>query len=264
MSHTISNGGTYYQILNQLSADAAIISMNPTRKHDIRDKVTEHMGKAHWDHLNGCSNTLNALGKIFFGKNPTAHCFLVDDAKLSTAKAEAKAKPGAPEKISANDVLTSAFGRVCRPRLLIMACDFKGRIEGTVAEDAGQYHGGLIFDEQGYAEPAAIRQALTGPPPCSRAALPGCREGMRCPTGLITSWAAFKDLAIPACTLALHTPCEQTSGMVVKSQNATCIVFNPRPGKVAMLCICKDVSSDELMAGLPFEGPLAPKMWPTS
>ena len=143
-----------------------------------------------------------------------------------------------------------------------MACDFKGRIQGTSAEDAAQYHGALLFDESSYAEPAAIRNALSGPPPCSKAALPGCCEGLKCKTGLITSWAAFKDLAIPDCTLTLHTPCEQASGMVTKAQDDTCIVFNPRPGKIAMLCISNKLSADELMAALPFEGPLAPKMWP--
>ena len=38
--------------------------------------------------------------------------------------------------------------------------------------------------------------------------------------GLITSWAAFKDLQILGCTLKLHTPCEQTTGMVVTSEPA--------------------------------------------
>ena len=69
-------------------------------------------------------------------------------------------------------------------------------------------------------------------------------------------------LTIPGCTLTLHTPCEQISGMAVKAQDDTCIVFNPRPGKLAMLCICKSVGHTELLAKMPFEGPLNAKMWP--
>jgi hypothetical protein len=121
----------------------------------------------------------------------------------------------------------------------------------------------MLLDEQGYGEPASIRNALTGPPPLSRCAIPsGCCASMGLKVGLITSWAALKDLQIPGCMLKLHTPCEQTTGMVVKGQEDTCIVFNPRPGKIAMLCMSKTLSGAELMAGLPFEGPLAPKMWP--
>ena len=263
MSHTIANGSTYYQILNMLSTDGKVFPMNTVRRDDLHERVTEYMGKSHYAWLNGAGAIFNGLGKALCGKDPTAHCFLVDDEKLAAAKAEARAQPGAPARISANDVLTARYGKACGSRVLIMAADFKGRIEGTTVEDAGQYHAGLLLDEDGYAEPATIRNALTGPTPLSRCAIPpGCCASLGVQVGLITSWAAFKNLAIPACTLTLHTPCEQTSGIVVKAQEDTCIVFNPRPGKIAMLCISKHLSSAELLAALPFEGPLSPKMWP--
>ena len=120
------------QILNMLSSNGAIVAMDPRRKEELAEKPKEFMGMAHYAYLNGGTNALNGLGKIAFGKNPKAHCFLVDDAKLNAAKAEAKAKPGAPERISSNDVLTSAFASLCKSRVFIMAVDFKGRIEGTV------------------------------------------------------------------------------------------------------------------------------------
>ena len=132
LSHTVCNGGTYYQILNMLSSNGAIVAMDPRRKEELAEKPKEFMGMAHYAYLNGGTNALNGLGKIAFGKNPKAHCFLVDDAKLNAAKAEAKAKPGAPERISSNDVLTSAFASLCKSRVFIMAVDFKGKIEGTV------------------------------------------------------------------------------------------------------------------------------------
>merc|ERR1712046_216911 len=97
----------------------------------------------------------------------------------------------------------------------------------------------------GYGEPSSIRKALIGPPPLSRTGpLPGCCGSMGLKVGLITSWAAFKNLTIPSCTLTLHMPCGQTTGLVVKGQDDTCIVFNPRPGKIAMLCMSKGVSAD--------------------
>lgn len=262
MSHTICNGGTYYQILNMVGGED-VVAMNPTRKHELREQVTEFMGKRHYAWLTGAAAMLNGLGKALCGREPTAHCVLVDDAALRAAREEATSRPDAPGRISANDVLTSAFGNTCGSRLLIMAADFKGRIAGTSREDAGQYHAGLLLDARGYGEPATIRRALTGPPPLSRADIPGCCASMGLNVGLITSWAAFRDLAIPSCTLTLHAPCEQTSGLVVKAQDDTCIVFNPRPGKIAMLCLSKRLSAAELAAGLPVEGPLAPKMWPS-
>lgn len=261
ISHVVCNGGTYYQLLNMLSADGTVVAMNPTRDEALQDKVYEYMGRKEYAFMSGAANMCNALRKVFFGKNPKAYCFLVDDAKLSEAKAAAKARPDAPDRISANDVLTSAYGKVCQSKLLIMACDFKGRIEGTSATDAAQYHAALLLDADGYDSPATIRKALSGPPPLSRAALPTFWKAQGSKLGLITSWAALKSLTIPSCELSMHTPCEQTSGMVVKAQDDTCIVFNPKPGKLAMLCMSTKLSTDELMAALPFEGPLNPFMW---
>ena len=119
-----------------LSSNGVIVAMDPRRKEELSEKPKEFMGRAHYAYLNGGTNALNGLGKIAFGKNPKAHCFLVDDAKLNAAKAEAKAKPGAPERISSNDVLTSAFASLCKSRVFIMAVDFKGKIEGTVCSAA--------------------------------------------------------------------------------------------------------------------------------
>ena len=202
-----------------------------------------------------------AVGSIFFGKHPTVHCFLVDDAKLSAARKEAAASGSL--KVSANDVLTSGFGTVCRPRLLTMAIDFKGRIEGLTLQDAGNYHGGLLFDETAYCSPAAIRKCLSGPPPFSRAKLPeSFSKAMKAKVAMITSWAGLRGLAIPGSTLNFHCPCMAISGMLAKAQDSMCIVFNPRPAQLAMLLLVKSVGSKELMAGLPLKEPLSAKMWP--
>ena len=139
-----------------LSADGKVVAMSTARRDDLRERVTEYMGKKHYAYLTSMGATFNGLGKVMFGKAPTAHCFLVDGAKLDAMRQAEKAKPGAPERISANDVLTSCFGKTCGSKLLIMACDFRGRIEGTKVEDAGQYHAGLLLDETGYGEPATM------------------------------------------------------------------------------------------------------------
>ena len=47
VSHVVCNGGTYYQLLNMLSADGAVVAMDPTRQEAMQDKVYEYMGRAH-------------------------------------------------------------------------------------------------------------------------------------------------------------------------------------------------------------------------
>ena len=157
---------------------AKVIAMDTKRRDDLRERVTEFMGKKHYAYLNGAGMIFNSLGKLLFGKDPTPYCFLVDDEKLSALRAEAKAKPGAPDRISANDVLTS-FGVLTRARVLSMAINFRNRIDGLTLADAGNYHHGLLFDPRGYARPGDIRHALSGPPPLSRSLPYGGQRGSR-------------------------------------------------------------------------------------
>ena len=267
MSHMIANGGTYYTIYNMIG-DGKITALNTTRKQELSDRVPEWVGKKHYAYMTGSlGNTLNAIGCLLCGKMPASYCFMIDDAKLKAAKDAAKAAtPDMPDgmHISTNDVLTSGFAKVNKPRLLTMAMDFKGRIDGLKREDAGNYHAGILLDPAGYTQAGEIRKAVAGPAPCSRASLPAFMTAMTCKTALITSWAGFKGLDIPGCTQTMHCPIADTASMLVKAQDALCIVFNPLPGRTAMLCCVKTATPAQLIKVLPIEGPLSMKMWPSS
>ena len=54
--------------------------------HELREKVTDFMGRKHYAYLTGLGAIVNGLGKVMCGREPTAHCFLVDDAKLNAAR----------------------------------------------------------------------------------------------------------------------------------------------------------------------------------
>lgn len=192
-----------------------------------------------------------------------AYFFLVDDAKLDAVKAAAKALPDEPDRISANDVLMSACGRVCKSNLLIMAAEFKGQIEGTSATDSAQYHAALLLDVRTGHHSRSAHGATAALPRIF--ALPSqdrlLRIHTRLPAGADNELGRAQEPEYPGMHFSLHTPCEQISGMVVKVQDDTCIVFNPCPGKIAMLIITNKLSASQLKVALPFEGPLAPKMW---
>merc|ERR1712046_109246 len=125
----------------------------------------------------------------------------------------AKAQPGAPAKISMNDVLTSNYGNLVKPRVLTMAIDFRGKIAGLSEKDAGNYHSGLLYDKNGYATPSAIRESLTGPLPLSRVTLPGCCSAMFCRQATITNWASMTkgEFSIAGCNQTLQLPCVDAS-----------------------------------------------------
>ena len=291
MSHMVANGGTYTQILNMIASEATpITALCPMRKQECYDKIPDVVGKKQHAYMMGdVGNICNALGKLMCGSKPVAHCFIVDDDKLKVAREQAAASFGG--QCSANDVLTSGeqlssplsslfplfsspcfglarvvpiagFANAVKPRLLNMAVDFKGRIDGLSTNDAGNYHLGIYFDPQGYASPGSIRGALKSSPPMSRAALPGCWEGTFCKTAIITSWAGFKGLDMPGCTQTMHVPCADIAGLLVKALDATAIVFNPQPDKIAILCCVKGVEPSQLRAAMPLGDALDPKLWP--
>eukprot|EP00927_Polykrikos_kofoidii_P077805 TRINITY_DN74709_c0_g1_i1.p1 TRINITY_DN74709_c0_g1~~TRINITY_DN74709_c0_g1_i1.p1 ORF type:complete len:422 (+),score=70.22 TRINITY_DN74709_c0_g1_i1:115-1380(+) len=266
MSHVIGNGYVYFALLNMLSAKSDVIALNAKRKQELSNKGPDLVGKREYDsHLSG-PTILNGIGAFMgmkcCGKKPKLFCYLVDDDKLNAAVAEAKSIPGAPEKISMNDILTSGYGQLVRPRLLTMAIDYHGKIEGLAEEDAGNYHSGLIYDPNGYATPAAIRDSLTGSMPLSRAALPCCCARMCCKMATITNWASVMkdDFCIPNCTQTLIIPYVDASMVPVD----VAIVFKAGPGKTGMMLFAKKVREKEILAKLPLGDAVSPTMFPDS
>ena len=168
-------------------------------------------------------------------KNQPVHCFLIDKKKLVDAKEKAKEGPNAPEFVSTNDILTSTFGRTTNARLLTMAMDFRGRVDGLTKKTAGCYHAGLLFDPDAYSTPGNIRQALAGPAPQSRvASFPSCCGSVFGNwTALISNWgsASKGNYDIPGCEHLLHIPYVQTNDMPVDFS----IVFKPRKGETAVM-----------------------------
>jgi len=266
MSHTLGNGGTYFTLLNMLSAGTEVFACNVDRKEDLCKKAPDIIGKQHFAKHLALSSILNGLGAFIrmkcCCKKVKLHCFNVDDAALGKAIAAAKALPDAPAKITTNDILTSGYGQAVRPRLLTMAIDFHGKIDGLEPNDVGNYHSGTIYDRNGYATPAAIRNSLSGPPPLSRATLPGCCAGSFCKTGVITNWASMTkgDFCIPDCQLLVSLP--YVNAAMVPTN--CCIVFKSAPGKTSLMIFAKGVPVSEFMAKLPLGESMSADMFPAS
>ena len=89
-------------------------------------------------------------------KNPP-QCFYLDKEKLKTAKEIAAAEPGAAPFVSSNDIVTSGFARATNSKMITMAMDFRGRLEGLTTKHAGNYHLGLLFGPDGHPHGAEKR-----------------------------------------------------------------------------------------------------------
>lgn len=257
MSHVVANGNGYYAVQNMLADNSEIFAIDPVRNEAFFKQGPELVGKKEMASMMSTPAILNSIGCMLFGKKPTLHCFLIDEAKLTAAKEQAK---GQAPFISTNDILTSGFGLASCPKMLLMAFDFRGRVEGLSDKNAGNYNGGCLYDKATYSSPAAIRSSLQGKPPYSRCdPLPGAMTRTTCKCSVITNWASMSkgDLTIPGCTQTLHVP------YVVSSEACwdTAVVFKARPGQVAMMMFVKNTSVKELQEKLPLGDSLG-KMFP--
>ena len=238
ISHACADGFTYFTILNMLFEGAEVYPLDAVRNEKHRTTLPELVGKKanKWMTSASCGQIMNFIGIMCCGKkNQPVHCFFVDKNKLADAKEKAKEGPNAPEFVSTNDILTSTFGRTTNARLLTMAMDFRGRVDGLTKKTAGCYHAGLLFDPDAYSTPGNIRQALAGPAPQSRvASFPSCCGSVFGNwTALISNWgsASKGNYDIPGCEHLLHIPYVQTNDMPVDFS----IVFKPRKGETAVM-----------------------------
>jgi hypothetical protein len=264
ISHVIADGFTYYAILDMIFEGAEIFPMDPVRNEAYREKLPDVIGKKDekWMTKPGCGQICNFLGIMCCGrKNMPVYCYTVDPEKLKAEKEKAKTAPGAPEFVSTNDILTSGFGRATQTRLLTMAMDFRGRIDGLTKQTAGCYHAGLLFGPECYESAGSIRKALTGPAPLSRAGkLPGCCGATKGNwTAMISNWSSASkgNYSIPNCEHLLHIPYVQTKDMPVDF----CIVFKARKDEVAVMLGLQYGQFADLKAELPIDKPISANMF---
>ena len=206
-----------------------------TRNESLRDSLPSEVGEREYQVMvnPSCMQIINYIAVYATSKKVVPQCFFVDKEKLNDIKERAKQEPNAAEFISANDVITSGFGKTIDAEMLTMAMDFRGKLSGLTKEHAGCYHLGVLFGREGYESPNTIRNALTSPAPYSRCKkLPGCCIYGNY-TGVISNWSSLSKggVAIPNATQTLHIPFIDLASMTTDC----CVVFNAKPGKVAIM-----------------------------
>lgn len=250
MSHSVGDGFTYYSILNMLSSNVEPSAMDPVRNESLRKGLPAQVGEKEYKFMvsPGVCAICHYIGVAIKAKKNPPQCFYLDKEKLKMAKEIASAEPGAAPFVSTNDIVTSGFARATKSKMITMAMDFRGRLEGLTTKHAGNYHLGLLFGPDGFATANSIRNALNSPPPLSRAVLPGC-----CMTGnwsaTISNWSSMSkgNLDIPDCTQTLHLPYVDPK----EAMADTCVVFKARPGEVAALFFLQNTTVDDLKKELP-------------
>jgi hypothetical protein len=247
ISHVVADGYTYYKALGMMSSKADVTSLNPARRHSFPPALKAAVGAKEWATVMGSAPMLmNYGGNMMFGGKPRVRAFYIDDDKVK----EAKHKSTGTDFVSTNDVLTAFWGRLTGARLVEMSINFRGRLPGLEADDAGNYEGCILFSTADFAEPASIRKALergdgkfqstAGRP------LPGFCEMRKCKYRIITNWASFfSELEFEGCSQSLHIPYMNPGSLPTD----ILVIFRPTRSTYGAFVVTRKLSDEALTCG---------------
>ncbi len=269
ISHSVVDGHTYYKILSMLSKNVEIESLTSKRKPEMNDIGKKAIGEKEYNYLFSGAIFMNVIGSLLKGPKSAVSAFYIDETKVADIKKsedERLAKANAKSdsfSCSTNDILTSTFGQATKARSLLMAINWRGRLDGLSDTDAGNYESSIPFDPQrylvlkgtlydalayflrnSYEFPSQIRKTLRSGPPFLRDSsldVPKGIEAMRCRLAMLTSWvfSSFDgnlklggaDDDGNASTLSLHLPIFRTKGLPF----AIAVTFRARKDKIAVI-----------------------------
>lgn len=234
LSHIIGDGATYYSILNMICSNDEITALNPKRNQSYTTEAA--VGKADSRFLASKAKIFNALFGWVFGPKSSVFAYNIDKEAIQATKIKFTPSASIPF-ISTNDIVCSAFMRATKPRLCLMAINFRSRYPGLTNNDAGNYEGVMFYDKGIYNSPENIRKSLQGNLPYKTRTkpFPGVTETLRMNCAIISNWSSFAiNFVVDDTQFDLHIPILPT-----KLPSDTMIIFKSRPNTTALLVLSK-------------------------
>jgi hypothetical protein len=249
ISHVAADGYTYYKIFNQLFTNTPVEPLVVKRKQEAANRVLEVVGQKSFKFFHSAPFIINLVMGALFGKKTKCYAFYVAPEKINSAKNGANISSTAGvDFVSTNDILSSSFAKVTGARLCIMAVNLRSWIKDISSNDAGNYAGGLLFDDDTCARPAKIRQAFqTGLPITTTVKpFPKFGEALRCKLSLISSWSDFqKSHDLEGCEQVLHLPLYDAKEAFPLD---SAVVFKAKPEKLAVMYFTKTVDRAKFLS----------------
>lgn len=250
ISHSAVDGHSYYHILNMLSEDTEVQSLDARRKHETSPMMIDAVGRDVYKYMTGPAHIFN----ILFGmltKKANIFTYYVDSDKIAEIK-KSYVDSSECDYVSTNDILTSEYASLMDVRLCSMAINFRDKFPMLNENDAGNYESIIVYDKEVYSRPSGIRKSLTSSKIFRgiKRKLPSFFEAATCDMGLITNWAPFsKEIKLKDAKEALHMPLTTAKGKIPYD---VAIIFRPKEDKTAVIYYTSKYSKNEfLAAGLP-------------
>ncbi|UII31928.1 hypothetical protein LVD17_26935 [Fulvivirga ulvae] len=247
ISHMVADGYTYYRIFNQLFTSGPVEQLEVKRKQDAANKVTDVVGQKSFKFFHSAPFVMNMIKGALFGKKTKCYGFYVEPDRITSAKNQVNGHSGV-EYISTNDIISSSFAKVTDSRICIMAVNLRSWVKDISRDDAGNYAGGLLFDNDTSHNPVGIRKAFQAglPVPAASRPLPKFGEALRCKVSLISSWSDFQESHdLEGCEQVLHLPLYDAKQAFPLD---SAVVFRAKPDKLAVMYFAKTVEREDLLS----------------
>ena len=262
LSHTVSDGATYYQILHMLlTKDSSnIIPLNAQRIFNSEEIQQTLLGKAEYDAMKSIGSTVRIIrGVISSLMSRQPFCFRfgwVDPLKIKQVKEIALQNQNEEtgtkvQFVSTNDVITSWFMNQSKCDYGYMAINWRGRIEGHSMLNAGNYENVIYYQKEDFNCPTLIRRSINGREQKTtttngdqsrimykravthNSKVPGLMEGFTTKCGVVTNWSSFaQPNEIEGCEEDLHLPVSFLE--IFPTTIALLIIFRGGPGKIGV------------------------------
>ncbi|MBL6449562.1 hypothetical protein JMN32_24835 [Fulvivirga sp. 29W222] len=247
ISHVAADGFTYYKIFNQLFSNGPVEQLEVRRKQDAANKVTDIVGKKPFKFFHSAPFVMNLLKGALFGKKTKCYGFYIEPDRITSAKNQVNGHSGV-DYISTNDIISSSFAKVTDARICIMAVNLRSWVKDISSTDAGNYAGGLLFDNDTSHSPVGIRKAFMAglPVPTTARPLPKFGEALSCKVSLISSWSDFQESHdLEGCEQVLHLPLYDAKQAFPLD---SAVVFKAKQDKLAVMYFTKTVERDDLLS----------------
>jgi hypothetical protein len=221
LSHTIADGHTYYKILNMLSNNSTITTLNVNRKQHTSPLMRHAIENKTHNYLYGVAHILNVLRSLLCKKKSTPFCYPIDTQYIENFKETSQ-----DMVLSTNDILAQHFSYLTQIELTTMAINFRGKLKDLDENDAGNYESALCFNQKNL-QATNIRTILNNGIPYKSISskLPHFFKGIFTTMGLVTNWAKFShEIHIKECKETLHLPLTYTTfpyelGIIFRAKN---------------------------------------------
>jgi len=253
MSKLAGDGFSYYSIMNQMGIKNKIEAMEIERKQ-YKNYLISALGMQEYEMYFSLGKRFNFWLHKKFRKKPIVRCYNLEDSRLDRLKNKAHYEYDEPF-ISTNDIVTSHFAKLVKPRLLSIMLDFRLRMPDIVYSDVGNYQFEFYYQKEDFKTPALIRRSLMGERREGQFIRMGANPGRErslpyftrpfCRMAFVNNWTSFTEG-----DFKLHEDYEQTMHLPIIDtediRRETCIIFRTKHKQDAALVISRVLNDKKL------------------